>query len=106
MGMSPFEIAIRMQLQMPLEVARQKIGLVNPITHIMAVSRQELFNEVLKSLKKATRHMKKYGNRNQRPLDIHVGDQVLLKLTPKIMKKLVIRQERSLIPKFGPFEVI
>ena len=52
--------------------------------------------------------MKKYADRNRRLLEFQVGDQVLLKLTPQIWKKVSSKtRQRSLIPKYdGPFEVL
>jgi len=38
------------------------------------------------SLEKAARRMKKYVDLKRRALEIDVGDQVLLKLTPQIWK--------------------
>ena len=52
--------------------------------------------------------MKEYANKGNRPLELQVGDKVLLKLTPWICRKL--RGEsvhRGLIPKYdGPFEIV
>ena len=74
----------------------------------MARSRQEVLEEARESLEKAARWMKKYADRNRRPVEFQVGDQVLLKLTPQIRKKVSIKtRHRSLIPKYdGPFEVL
>ena len=69
---------------MPLEVAKQKIGGNSPTTYKLAWSRQEMFDEALDSLEKAARRMKKYADRDRRPLEFQVGDKVLLKWTPQI----------------------
>ena len=52
--------------------------------------------------------MKKYADRDRRPLEFQVGDRVLLKLTHQIWKKISSKtRQRGLIPKYdGPFEVI
>ena len=52
--------------------------------------------------------MKKYADRDHRPLEFQVGDKVLLKLTPQIWKKISSKtRQRGLIPKYDrPFEVI
>ena len=52
--------------------------------------------------------MKKYADRDRRPLEFQVGDKALLKLTPQIWKKISSKtRQRGLIPKYdGPFEVI
>ena len=82
--MSPFELAIGVQPRMPLEVAKQRAGGSNPAAYKMAQSRQEMFDEARDSLEKAARRMKKYANRDRRPLGFQVGDKVLLKWTPQI----------------------
>ena len=67
-----------------------------------------MFDEARDSLEKAARRMKKYADRDYRPLDFQFGDKVLLKLTPQIWKKINNKtRQRGLIPKYdGPFEVI
>ena len=80
--MSPFELAIGVQPWMPLEVAKQKVGGSNPAAYKLAQSLQEMFDEARDSLEKAARRMKKYADRDRRPLEFQVGDKVLLKLTP------------------------
>ena len=52
--------------------------------------------------------MKKYADRDCKPLEFQIGDKVLLKLTPQIWKKINSKtRQRGLIPKYdGPFEVI
>ena len=107
-GVSPFELATGIQPKVPLEVAKQNIGQVNPAAHRLARSRQEVLEEARESLEKAARRMKKYADRNRRPVEFQVGDQVLLKLTPQIWKKVDRKtRHRSLIPKYdGPFEVL
>ena len=67
-----------------------------------------MFDETQESLEKATRRMKKYADQHRRALEFQIGDKVLLKLTPRILKKVSNKtRQRGLIPKFeGPFEVI
>ena len=67
-----------------------------------------MFDEARESLEKATRRMKKYADQHRRALEFHIGDKVLLKLTPQILKKVSSKtRHRGMIPKFeGPFEVI
>ena len=107
-GMSPFELATRLQPRVPLEVAKQKVGQVNLVAHRLARIRQEMLEETRESLEKAARRMKKYADRNRRPLEFQVGDHVFLKLTPQIWKKVRSKtRQRSLIPKYDePFEVL
>ncbi|WKA00345.1 hypothetical protein VitviT2T_018707 [Vitis vinifera] len=107
-GMSPFELAIGVQPRMPLEVAKQKAGGNSPTAYKMVQSRQEMLDEARDSLEKAARRMKKYADRDRRPLEFQVGDRVLLKLTPQIWKKISSKtRQRGLISKYdGPFEVI
>ncbi|RVX23256.1 Transposon Tf2-2 polyprotein [Vitis vinifera] len=81
-GMSPFELAIGVQLRMPLEVAKQKAGGNSPVIFKLAWSQQEMFDEAQDSLNKATRRMKKYADCDWWPLEFQVGDKVFLKLTP------------------------
>ena len=106
--MSPFELAIRVQPRMPLEVAKQKVGESSPTTYKMTQSQQEMLDEARDNLEKATRRMRKYADRDRRPLEFQVGDRVLLKLTPQIWKKISSKTRQwGLIPKYnGPFEVI
>ena len=82
--MSPFELTIGVQPRMPLEVAKQKAGGSSPAAYKMAQSWQEMFDEAWDSLEKAARQMKKYADRDCKPLEFHIGDKVLLKLTPQI----------------------
>ncbi|KAL0421317.1 UNVERIFIED_CONTAM: hypothetical protein Slati_3154600 [Sesamum latifolium] len=86
-GMSPFELVYGQQPMMPHE---------------------ELLDEAKDSLAKAQRRMKKYADKGRRHVDFSVGDQVLLKLTPQIWKKVSSKTvHRGLIPKYdGPFEVV
>ena len=67
-----------------------------------------MLDEARDSLEKAARCMKKYANRDRRPLEFQVGDRVLLKLTPQIWKKISRKtRQRGLVSKYdGPFEVI
>ncbi|KAK4380988.1 RNA-directed DNA polymerase [Sesamum angolense] len=52
--------------------------------------------------------MKKYADMGRRHVEFSAGDQVLLKLTPQIWKKISSKSvHRGLIPKYdGPFEVM
>ena len=107
-GMSPFELAMGWQPRTPLDVAKQWVGGDSPAAHRLAISRQEIFDEARESLEKATRRMKKYADQHRQALEFHIGDKVLLRLTPQILKKVSSKtRQRGLIPKFeGPFEVI
>ena len=51
--------------------------------------------------------MKKYADRDRRPLEFQVRDKVVLKLTPHIWKKISNKtRQRGLIPKYdGLFDV-
>lgn len=66
-----------------------------------------MIKEATNSLAKAQRRMKKYADKNRRPLEFKVGDKVLLKLTPPISKKIDSRvRHRALVSRYdGPFEV-
>ena len=52
--------------------------------------------------------MKKYVDKDRRPLEFEQGEMVLLKLTPQIWRKIRSKQfQRGLILKYdGPFEVV
>ena len=67
-----------------------------------------MFDEAWESLEKVARRMKKYANQHQWAMEFQIGDKVLLKLTPQILKKVSSKtRQRGLIPKFeGPFEAI
>ena len=86
--MSPFELAIRVQPRMPLEVAKQKARRNSPATYKLAESRHEMFDEAPNSLEKAAIWIKKYADRDRRSLKYQVGNKVLLKLIPQIWKKI------------------
>ncbi|KAK4380950.1 RNA-directed DNA polymerase [Sesamum angolense] len=62
---------------------------------------RELLDEAKDSLAKAQRRMKKYADMGRRHVEFSVGDQVLLKLTPQIWKKISSKSvHRGLIPKY------
>ena len=89
-------------------MAKQRVGGDNPTAHRLAISPQEMFDKARECLEKAARRMKKYADQHRRALEFQIGDKVLLKLTPQILKKFINKtRQRGLIPKFeGPFEVI
>ncbi|OIT31179.1 hypothetical protein A4A49_57316, partial [Nicotiana attenuata] len=64
-------------------------------------------DEAADILKVAQKRMKKYVDRNRRPLEFKVGDKVLLKLTLQIWKKIDSRvRHRALVSRYdGPPEV-
>ncbi|XP_070042982.1 uncharacterized protein LOC142178078 [Nicotiana tabacum] len=66
-----------------------------------------MIKEATNSLSKAQRRMKKYADKNRRPLEFKVGDKVLLKLTPHIWKNIDSRvRYRALVSRYdGHFEV-
>ena len=98
MGMSQFELAM----------GQQHSGGRCPAAYKFAITKQELMQEAQDSLLKVHRRMKKYVDKGRRSLEFQVGDKVLLKLTPQILRKF--RNEsvhRGLILKYdGPFEVM
>ena len=104
-GMSPFELAMGWQPRTPLDVAKQRVGGDSLATHRLAISQQEMFDEARESLENAARRMKKYADQHRRVLEFQIGDKVLLKHTPQILKKVSNKtRQRGLIPKFeGPF---
>ncbi|KAL0336513.1 UNVERIFIED_CONTAM: hypothetical protein Sradi_4863200 [Sesamum radiatum] len=73
-----------------------------------ARSKQELLDEAKDSLAKAQCRMKKYVDMGMQYVEFSVGDQVLLKLTSQIWKKITSKfVHRGLISKYsGPFEVM
>ena len=109
-GMIPFKVAIGFQPRTPLDVLviEQLRRSVSLVAYKFAKSLQDLLDEARDSLKKASRHMKKYTDKGKRPLEFEEGEKVLLKLIPQIWKKIINKQfQRGLIPKYdGPFEVV
>lgn len=105
---SPFEVIFGFQPRTPNEVAIQKSGGACPAAYRYAFGRQEMVDEAKASLEKAVWRMKKYADRKRRPLEFEVGDQVLLKLTPQIWKKIKSRKiHKGLVQKYdGPFEIV
>lgn len=59
------------------------------------------------SLRKSKKRMKKYVDLHRRAIEFNVEDKVLLKLTPKIWKKIVRKKRhKGLIPRYDdPLEV-
>ncbi|KAL0336611.1 UNVERIFIED_CONTAM: hypothetical protein Sradi_4873000 [Sesamum radiatum] len=90
----------------PHEISIQKTGGKCPAAYRFARSKQELLDEAKDSLAKAQCRLKKYTDMGRRHVEFGVGDQVLLKLTPQIWKKISSKFiHRRLIPKYdGPFE--
>ncbi|KAK4385863.1 hypothetical protein Sango_2710300 [Sesamum angolense] len=90
----------------PHEISVQRSGGKCPAAYRYARSKQELLDEARDSLAKAQRRMKKYADMGRRHVEFSAGDQVLLKLTPQIWKKISSKSvHRGLIPKYdGPFE--
>ncbi|KAJ0040273.1 hypothetical protein Pint_26945 [Pistacia integerrima] len=80
--LSPFELVLGQQPLTPIEIARHPAKGKFPGVDKVA--------------------------RDRRPLEFDVGDQVLLKLTPQIWKKIKSKRvHRALVPKYdGPFEVV
>ncbi|KAK4420212.1 hypothetical protein Salat_2434200 [Sesamum alatum] len=107
-GMSPFELVYGQQPMTPHEIVVQKTGGKCPTAYRFARTKQEMWDEAKDSLAKAQRRMKKYTDKGRRPIEFSVGDQVLLKLTPQIWKKISAKVvNRGLVPKYdGPFEVL
>ena len=107
-GKSPFEVLFGVQPRTPNEVAIQRLGGTCPAAYRYAIGRQKMVDEAKASLEKAARRMKKYADQRRRPLEFEVGDQVLLKLTPQIWKKIKSRKiHKGLVQKYdGPFEIV
>lgn len=59
-----------------------------PAVYHFARNRQEMMNEAKDSLVKAQLRMKKQADKGRRPLEFTVGDMVMLKLTPRLWKKI------------------
>ncbi|CAA0814075.1 Unknown protein [Striga hermonthica] len=107
-GMSPFELAYGQQPQLPHDVAVQRTGRKCPAAYRYARAQHELLVEARDSLAKAQRRMKKYANRGRRDVQFADGDLVLLKVSPKVWKRISAKAvHRGLIPKYeGPFEIV
>ncbi|CAA0828421.1 Unknown protein [Striga hermonthica] len=107
-GMSPFELVYGQQPQLPHDVAVQRTGGKCPAAYRYARAQHELLVEARDSLAKAQRRMKKYADRGRRDVQFAVGDLVLLKLSPKVWKRISAKTvHRGLIPNYeGPFEIV
>ncbi|KAL0302206.1 UNVERIFIED_CONTAM: hypothetical protein Sangu_3114400 [Sesamum angustifolium] len=105
-GMSPFELACRQQPTTPHEISVQKTSGKCLAANRFAWSKQELLDEAKDSLAKAQCRIKKYADMGRRHVEFSGGNQVLLKLTPQIWKKISSKSvHRGLIPKYDrPFE--
>ena len=84
--MSPFDIILGRQPMTPLEVAKSKNQGKCPAASRVAMDRLEMLSETQDILRKAQRRMKKYVDQHRRSVEFNVGDKVLPKLTPKILK--------------------
>ncbi|KAK4403114.1 Transposon Ty3-I Gag-Pol polyprotein [Sesamum angolense] len=107
-GISPFELAYGQQPMTLYEILVQKSSGKCPAAYRFARSKQKLLDEAKDSLAKAPCRMRKYVDMGRRHMEFSVGDQVLLKLTPQIWKKITSKSvHRGLISKYnGPFEVM
>ncbi|CAA0822950.1 Unknown protein [Striga hermonthica] len=107
-GMSPFELVYGQQPQLPHDVAVQRTGGKRPAAYRYARAQHKLLVEARDSLAKAQRRMKKYADRGRRDVQFAVGDLVLLKVSPKVWKRISAKAvHRGLIPKYeGPFEIV
>ncbi|XP_027182095.1 uncharacterized protein LOC113780495 [Coffea eugenioides] len=105
--LSPFELVNGQQPLTPHEVALHDWSCC-PVAHRFAHAKEELEDETRDSLLMAQQRMKKYADQQRRDLEFHVRDQVILKLTPQIWKKVSSKTvHRGFIPKYDrPFEVI
>ncbi|KAH6820488.1 hypothetical protein C2S53_008404, partial [Perilla frutescens var. hirtella] len=83
----------------------QRSGGNCPIAYRVAREKHELLDKARDTLTKAQHRMKKYAEKGRRDVDYTVGEQVLLKLTSQIWKKISSKAvHRGLIPKYGgPF---
>ncbi|KAL0405984.1 UNVERIFIED_CONTAM: hypothetical protein Slati_3912300 [Sesamum latifolium] len=106
--MSPFELVYGQQPKTPHGIPVTEDECKCPAAYRLARTKQELFDEAKDSLAKAQRRMKKYADMGRRHVEFSVGDQVSLKLTPQIWKKICSKYVHGgLIPKYdGPFEVV
>ncbi|KAG8374925.1 hypothetical protein BUALT_Bualt10G0046300 [Buddleja alternifolia] len=107
-GMSPFELVYELQPMTPHEIAAQRTGGKSPVAYHFAMAKQDLLEEAKDILSKAQRRIKKYADLGRRDVEFSVGENVLLKLTPQIWKKISSKMvQRGLIPKYdGPFEIL
>lgn len=72
----------------PQEVLIEGSGVSCSTAHRFARDQQELHEDALDSLAKATRRIKSNADMKTGPLEFNVGDKVMLKLTPQIWKKI------------------
>ncbi|KAK4843383.1 hypothetical protein QYF36_007400 [Acer negundo] len=87
-GLSPAKLCMRFQPLTPLEVTQQKDQGLCPAAYRFAREKTELIEGVIECLSKTARMMKKYADQNLCTLEFNIGDKVLLKLTPRIWKKV------------------
>lgn len=107
-GMSPFELVNGQQPNTPHSIAVQATGGNCPAAYRFARSRTEMVEEARDSLAIAQQRMKFYADKGRRDVEFQVGDQVMLKLTPQIWKKISSKAvHRGLVPRYdGPFEIV
>lgn len=86
----------------------QRMGGKCPAVYHFVRAKQELIDEARDSLEKGQRRMKKYVDRGKRHVEFNIVDQVLLKLTPQIWKKISSKAvHHGLVHKYdGPFEIL
>ena len=104
-GKSPFEIVCGRQPVLPHLVDHPYAG-KNPQAHNFTREWKQTTDIARASLEKASKRMKKWADKKRRPLELRVGDQVLIKLRPGQIR-FRGRKDQRLVRKYeGPVEVL
>ena len=104
-GKSPFEIVCGRQPILPHLVDHPYAG-KNPQAHNFTREWKQTTDIARASLEKASKRMKKWADKKRRPLELRVGDQVLIKLRPGQIR-FRGRKDQRLVRKYeGPVEVL